>query len=350
MTRFLLLLLSPITLVAQQPPVIITSPKADAVVGVKETVTGTFKEGWPVVAVKTPNGDVYVQQMVTAGRDKTFTGEAYFGDKDNTGRGTRYELFTLVAPSQEEAKTLKSGLQKNLPKWPTTKPVFVFRDERIVFGGQTWAVKKFAKMDPGPNKWTDDKTAIFLDKKGHLNLNIVKDGKGWACTELVCNDSLGFGTYTWTYRADLATFDSQAVLGLFTYQNSANSKGIPDKEIDFEMSRWGNPKNELGQFVLQPYIADNKKNIQRFEIPTNVKQPITAKYVWSKGKVEALCTDAAGKELQKWSYETDTEKGVAVPPAEGKEKAIINLWLFQGKAPQLGKPVGVVVESFSFTK
>lgn len=349
MPRLLILVLLPAAALAEAPPPSITSPKAEGVVGVKEAVTGKFFEGWPVIVVRTPTGQVYAQQP--AKREiNTFTGEAYFGDKDNTGRGTRYELLVLTAPDQKTAAAVKSGLLNEMPKLPVAVKQYVYRDERIEFGSQTWAVKKFARMDPGPNRWTDDKAAIFLDDKKHLNLGIVPAGKGWACTELVCNDALGFGTYTWTFRTDLAAFDPQAVLGLFTYQNSANRQGIPDKEIDFELSRWGDPKNELGQFVVQPYVGQGKKNIDRFPVPLDAKMPLTAKYVWRKGAVEAVCTDADGKELRKWAYKTGDEPAAAVPPADGKERAIANLWLEKGKAPQLGKPVRVVVESFKFEK
>jgi len=348
--NLLLLALLPAASLAADPTAAITSPKAETIVGVNEAVTGTFAGGWPVVAVRTPTGEVYVQPPVAAGLNNTFTGEAYFGDKDNTGRGTRYELFVFTAPTQKDAATIKSGLQKETPKLPITAKQFVYRDERIEFGRQTWAVKKFARMAPGPNRWTDDKAAVFLDKKKHLNLGIVPAGKGWACTEVVCNDALGYGTYTWTFRTDLAAFDHQAVLGLFTYQNSANKQGIPDKEIDFELSRWGDPKNELGQFVVQPYLGAGKKNIERYAMPIAAKQPLTARYVWSKGKVQAVCADAAGKELRKWSYDTNAAPGAAVPPVDGKERAIMNLWLFEGKPPQAGKPVTVVVESFTFEK
>ncbi len=343
----LLLALVPATTRSADPTAAVSAPKAEGVVGSKEAVTGRFFEGWPVIVVRTPTGEVYAQPPVAA-RVNTFTGEAYFGDKDNTGRGTRYQLFALIAPDQKAATDVKPGLLKELPKWAASKPVVVYRDERVAFGGHTWAFKKGVNLGPGPNRWTDDKAAVFLDKKKHLNLGIVPAGKGWACTEAVCNDALGFGTYTWTFRTDLAAFDPQAVLGLFTYQNSANKQGIPDKEIDFELSRWGDPKNELGQFVVQPYLGAGKKNIDRFAVPADVKQPLTAKYVWSKGVVDAVCTDAAGKELRKWNYKTGNEPGAAVPPADGKERAIANLWLHEGKAPQAGKPVRVVVESFNF--
>lgn len=331
------------------PPWSVTSPKAEGVVGVKEPVAGTFDKGWPVVVVRTPAGEVYVQSPAVCSADG-FTGEAYFGDKDNTGRGTRYELMVLTAPDRATAEAVKPGLRKEMPKWPAAVKQYVYRDERIEFGGQTWAVKKSARMDPGPNRWTDDKSAIFLDDEKQLCLSVARAGEQWACTELVCNDALGFGTYTWTFRTDLAAFDAQAVLGLFTYQNSADRQGTPDKEIDFELSRWGDPKNELGQFVVQPYVGRGKKNIDRFPVPPDAKLPLTAKYVWSKGAVDAVCTDAAGKELRRWTYRTGEEPVAAVPPADGQERAIINLWLYEGNAPQSGKPLSVVIESFRFEK
>lgn len=85
-------------------------------------------------------------------------------------------------------------------------------------------------------------------------------------------------------------------------------------------------------------------------MPLDAKLPLTAKYVWRKGVVEAVCTDASGKELRKWSYKSGDEPAAAVPPADGKERAIANLWLYEGKAPKSDKPLRVVVESFKFEK
>ena len=338
-----------LALLVARPLSSVSVPKAEGVVGVKETVGGTFDAGWPVVVVRTPTGEAYAQPPAVC-KLKEFTGEAYFGDKDNTGRGTRYELLVLTAPDQAAAAAIKPGPLKEMPKLPVAVKQFVYRDERIEFCGQTWAVKKSARLDPGPNRWTDDTSAVFLDDKKHLNLAIVPADKGWSCTEVVCNDALGFGTYTWTFRTDLPGFDPQAVLGLFTYQNSANKQGIPDKEIDFELSRWGDPTNELGQFVVQPYVGRGKKNIERYPVPPDAKQPLMAKYVWGKGLVQAVCTDASGRELRKWTYKSGDEPASVVPPADAKERAIANLWLYEGKPPQGGKPVSVVIESFRFEK
>ena len=96
-----------------------------------------------------------------------------------------------------------------------------------------------------------------------------------------------------------------------------------------------------------PTFANLKREMA---LPADVKQPLTAKYVWAKGAVEAVCTDAAGKELRKWTYKTGDEPGAAVPPADGKERAIANLWLHESKAPQAGKPARGVVVSFGFKK
>ena len=150
MHRLLLLALVPAAALAEAPPPSVTSPKSEGVVGVKEPVTGKFFEGWPVIVVRTPTGEVWAQQPAVR-KINAFTGEAYFGDKDNTGRGTRYELFALIAPDRKAAADVKPGLLKELPKWAASKPVVVYRDERVAFGGHTWAFKKGADLGPGPN-------------------------------------------------------------------------------------------------------------------------------------------------------------------------------------------------------
>jgi hypothetical protein len=67
---------------------------------------------------------------------------------------------------------------------------------------------------------------------------------------VVLNRSLGYGTYTFVVR-ETAGIDPNAVLGLFLWDPVAFR--IHNRELDIEISRWGDPKNSNSQFVVQPY-------------------------------------------------------------------------------------------------
>ena len=70
---------------------------------------------------------------------------------------------------------------------------------------------------------------------------------------MVLNRSLGYGVYTWQLAAPPTGFDSNVVLGLFTYESDS-------REVDIEFSRWGGAfPNATADFAVQP------RAVRRFE-------------------------------------------------------------------------------------
>jgi hypothetical protein len=328
---------------AQTPAAAILSPAPKSAVKAHQQVTGKLnRAGWPAIFVQSPEGTWYAQPPVTALTNMQFAGDAYFGDANGTPRGSLFVLKILVAKDKATAHSIPAGAVKALPDWPASAAEPVFRDVVYSFSGYYWAAgHKGPNLDPGPNLWSDDPSHLWIDKEG-MHLNIAKVGNRWACAEMVLNQSLGYGVYTWEFSANVATFDVNAVFGLFTYANSANAQGIPDKEIDFELSQWSKPKNPNAQFVVQPYTSDNAPNIQRFHLAGGSHVHVTVE--WRAGLVNAKCNDATGKLLHAWTF-----KGPGVP-VPGHERARANLWLFKGHAPASGQPQEVVVHRFHFTK
>ena len=66
----------------------------------------------------------------------------------------------------------------------------------IQFSGYTWMVKKSAgKVGPGPNYFSDSTANVFVDTAGRLHLRMTKSRNKWYCAEVICTQSLGYGTY-----------------------------------------------------------------------------------------------------------------------------------------------------------
>ena len=331
-----------------KPAAKILSPKHDTVVGEVEEVEGRLNTpgGHAVLFVKplVEGGLFWVQAATETAADGAFTGSVHFGDRLSKGVG--FHLVVGIAKSKDEAAKFKPGQTlATLPEsLPTAPPVLLYRDERppppqkvrsIKFADRTWLVKTGTRVGPGPNDFSDTTENVRVDKvTDYLHLAITKSKDRWVCAEVVADESLGYGEYRWTVAGDLSTLDPRTVLGLFTYETTR-------REIDFELSRWGDSEKMNAQFVVQPYTA--KDSTHRFE--TGKATVLTCSLVWAKDKVRGRCwegTDTAKSPLDDWTY-----SGRNIPPP-GKERVRANLWLFNGKPPASGTSQEVVIQSFQF--
>jgi hypothetical protein len=133
----------------------------------------------------------------------------------------------------------------------------------ISFSGYDWTVKSRGEpAGPGPNLFSDSEENVFVDRDGRLHLVINQKAGRWRCAEVVSARSFGFGTYRFTIDSGIDGLDPNAVLGLFTWSDAAE---YHNRELDVEISRWGDPASANAQFVVQPYTR--KSNIVRFAIP-----------------------------------------------------------------------------------
>jgi hypothetical protein len=212
----------------------------------------------------------------------------------------------------------------------------------IQFSGYEWEVKAGrAPMGPGPNYFSDDPENVFVDQQGRLHLKIVQRDGVWYCAEVINKESLGHGRYIFHLASRVDNLDPNAVLGLFTWDDT--SADYAHREIDIELSRWGDADNDNAQFVIQPWTVPG--NMHRF----NLDQPsenTTHAFAWQPGRVYFQSIDgdrefpATSGVVESWTYQW-----MGVPPA-GNENTRINLWLVDGNAP--AQEVEVIVDRFEF--
>ena len=211
------------------------------------------------------------------------------------------------------------------------------------FSGQTWFVKSADNepVGPGPNFFAA-KNAWVQD--GKLHLRVREDHGRWYSAEVVTTASLGFGRYTFTIESDVADLDPNIVLGLFTW---ADEPDFNHREIDIEVSRWGDARNRNAQCVVQPYGRPGA--LARFELPGRLKYSEFT-FTWAPDQVTCeiagagRLTNAPDIPFRFTHRFTD-----GIPPAGG-EHARINLWLVGGRGPAPGnRPREVVLTGFRFT-
>lgn len=213
---------------------------------------------------------------------------------------------------------------------------------RLKFSGFEWIVKSSSsRVGPGPNYFADSNDNVTVDTQGRLHLRITQHDGRWYCAEVVSARSFGYGTYRFYLDSNIDNMDPQAVLGMFTWNDAP---AYNHREIDIEVSRWGQVKNRNCQFVVQPYTR--RQNILRFQIPSAL-QSSTHSFVWKPGNVSFQ--SAKG-------YSATPQSGLVIEehvftegiPLAGGENARLNLWLFFGRSPDDHKDVEVVIREFEF--
>lgn len=207
----------------------------------------------------------------------------------------------------------------------------------IEFSGYTWSVKGGPQlMGPGPNRWSDAPESVWVGEDGALHLKIRQEGDHWVCSEVYLSRSLGYGEYRFDVRSPSAAVPPNAVLGLFTWSNTDEEA---HREIDVEVTRWGDRNAANGQFVVQPY--DKPGHMVRFEIDES-QGNVMHRFTWKPDRVDFLTRLASGRHVSEWTF-----PGPIFAP---KDEAVhINLWLYEGKPPSTGKDVEVIIEKFTFT-
>ncbi len=217
--------------------------------------------------------------------------------------------------------------------------------ETISFAGYQWSVRDYPG-GPGPNGW--DPGNVFVDDAG-LHLRITKVGGAWTCAEVVLNQPLGFGTYTFDVTGRPDKLDPNVVLGLFTYPNDDVGPGGTN-EIDIELTRWGSKSNpNVINWTVYPPAPGPKVTDNHFPLKLR-GDASTHSFVWSSEAIAfaayAGYSDAQPKLLAKWN---DAPANPLTRIPQAPVPLHLNLWLLNGDAPMDGKPVDIVIRNFRFT-
>ncbi len=200
----------------------------------------------------------------------------------------------------------------------------------VEFSGYRWRLRDAPSSRGGQNVYSPSNFAV--DEKGALHLRISRTKEEWGCAEASLTRNLGYGTYEFVVRG-LEALEPAAVFDMFTYDYA--SGGQHNREMNFEISRWGNPAQKNAQYVLQPYYV--AANVHRFEAPAGV---LTFSLRWQQGR--ATFRTLRGPALVSEHVFT------AGVPSPGIESARIALFIYRDAAVKLRKPMEVVIERFTY--
>lgn len=204
------------------------------------------------------------------------------------------------------------------------------------FSGYEWKIRTNSS-DRGATVNYFDAENAKTDENGFLHLRITKQTDKWTCAEINLTRSLGYGTYNFVVR-DVSQLDSSAVFSMFTWDDLEGDQN--HREMDIEVSRWGEPANKNMQFVVQPYYIP--ANVARFSAPTG---KLTYSFHWESGRVTFKTIQGELGNKERVIAEHTFTSGI---PSTEKETVHLNLYIFgYGKNP-LQKENEVIIEKFEF--
>lgn len=204
----------------------------------------------------------------------------------------------------------------------------------IPFSGYEWRVRDAPSSRGGRNLYSP--ANVSTDVNGALHLRASKTGVDWTCAEVSMTRSLGYGTYRFVVR-DVFHLEPALVFGMFTWDYAGGAQG--NREMDIEITRWGDPSNQNAQYVVQPF--DVAANVARFAVPAGI---VTHTFRWEPGRVSFRTVRGAGGEGSMVAEHLFTS-GI---PSPGIESVRMNHYVFHGGAAVQASASEVVVERFEY--
>jgi hypothetical protein len=202
------------------------------------------------------------------------------------------------------------------------------------FSGYEWVIRQTAGV-PGGSPNVYDPANAWVDGQGRLHLRIAKTATGWTSAEVNLSRSLGYGSYRFVV-GDISHMEPAAVLAISTWDDTGAYR-----EMDIEISRWGEPAGKNAQFVVQPYYVP--ANVVRFLSPAG---RLAYSFTWEPGRVSFMTARQSAPRTKTNIVAAHVfTSGI---PSPGSELLHMNLYVFDNKRSPLQHGVEVIVERFQY--
>jgi hypothetical protein len=261
--------------------------------------------------------------------------------KNQTHLGTEYAAL-LVEPEYVPPATMDAlpAVGHGVAAIAVTKSENPAAPKTIQFSGYEWKARNTSSNRGGSTNPYDPANA-WTDENGFLHLRIAGEPGKWTCAEVNLTRSLGYGSYIFVVR-DTSHLEPAAVLSMFTWDDKAAEQN--HRELDIELTRWGDPGSKNAQYVVQPYYIPT--NVARFIAPAGV---LTHSFRWEPGK--ATFRTVSGKN---GNVPGSKSRGVAEQtfstgvPSPGDESVHLTLFVYGNTKSPLQKNAEVVIEKFEY--
>jgi hypothetical protein len=234
--------------------------------------------------------------------------------------------------------------------------------DTIHFSDRIWYIRNFTTetIGPGNNYWSADKTKnVWVDSKGFLHLKLTRDEQNpdkWYCAQVETQDSLGMGTYEFEVEGAIDKLNENVVLGLFSYPDDGSKSPDGFDEIDIEYSKWGE-KDNPDNFNYAVWGDEHKTARKQIDFHyVSLRSIYTTQIYIRTGRKVKFESWAGFNSHKSRLYQSDVmPKTRRLKPAGRVMPVMINLWLVKPKdktkplPPSDGKPVEIIIHSFTFT-
>jgi hypothetical protein len=207
----------------------------------------------------------------------------------------------------------------------------------LLFSGYEWRVRN-APSNRGDTTNIYDPANAWTDDSGALHLRIAKQSGVWTCAEVILTRSLGYGTYSFVVR-DTSHLEPAAVFAMFTWDYAGDDQN--NREMDIEISRWGDPASKNAQYEIQPFYVP--ANVARFTVPSGV---LTHSFRWEPGgasfkTVRGSVTDSVSQVISEHVFTS----GV---PSAGVESVRMALYVYGKTDNPVQNDAEVIIEKFEY--
>jgi len=208
----------------------------------------------------------------------------------------------------------------------------------VQFSGYDWKVRSI-KSNRGGASHAYEPGNVLIDSSGLMHLKITQAKDQWTCADVELTRSLAYGTYNFQVR-DISHLEPAATLSLYTWGDDRSSD-MDHHELDINISRRGDPKNDNAEYVVQPYYIAS--NVFRFNVPSG---SMTYSFDWEPESVSfqtwrGVSHSAATKPISGHTF-------VSSVPTSGGEVAHISLCPFGFSKVPLRHDAEVVIERFQY--
>jgi len=215
----------------------------------------------------------------------------------------------------------------------------------LEFAGEKWRIlEESFDWQNFENVIVCSSNCVWLDTNDWLHLSIRNIDDKWWCGEVMSTGWYGYGEYRWYTKGRVDLFDTNAILGLFTYVPPA---GDYFQEIDIEITyAIGAGTNGNLHYTVQPWqISSNGIGFQM----DLTNEFTTHKFNWLPGQVDYISYYGHHPEplssndiLAQYTF---ISSGVPAP----WEQIAMNMWLSNGRDPQDTQYLEAVICDFQHT-
>jgi hypothetical protein len=204
------------------------------------------------------------------------------------------------------------------------------------FSGYEWRVRD-APSDRGGHRNQYNWENVWTDASGFLHMRVAKKDGDWSSSEITLTRSFGYGTYAFVVR-DMTQLDPAAVFDVFTWDYAGGNAN--HREMNVEVSRWGDPATKNAQFVVQPFYVG--ENVSRFELP---KGAMSYTMHWEPGRATFRAKRVVDGSNADVAAEHVFASGIPTP---GAESVRIAFYFYRASKEPIQKDQEIVVEKFEY--